>query len=50
MALSPCESRCAASGRFPGARAALEPICNWFAEGRDTADSIAARTLLSGIG
>jgi hypothetical protein len=38
------------SGRLPGALAVLEPVCNWFAEGRDTADLVAARTLLSGIG
>ncbi len=39
-----------ASGRLPGARAALEPVFGWFTEGRETADLMAARTLLSGIG
>jgi predicted ATPase len=38
------------SGRLPGARAVLEPVFAWFTEGRDTADLVAARTLLSGIG
>ncbi len=39
-----------ASGRVPGARAVLDPVFGWFTEGRDTADLVAARTLLSGIG
>jgi predicted ATPase len=39
-----------ASGREPGARAALEPVYRWFTEGRTTADFVAARTLLSEIG
>jgi len=39
-----------ASGRTPGARAALEPVYNWFTEGHGTADLVAARTLLSEIG
>jgi predicted ATPase/DNA-binding Lrp family transcriptional regulator len=34
-------------GRTPGARAALEPVYNWFTEGHGTADLVAARTLLS---
>ncbi len=38
------------SGRLPGAQAVLEPVFGWFAEGRNTADLVAARTLLSGIG
>ncbi len=38
------------SGRVPGARAVLEPVFGWFTEGRETADLVAARTLLSGIG
>jgi predicted ATPase len=38
------------SGRTPGARAVLEPVLNWFTEGRDTADVVEARTLLSEIG
>jgi predicted ATPase len=38
------------SDRTPGARAVLEPVLNWFTEGRDTADVVAARTLLSEIG
>jgi predicted ATPase len=38
------------SGRLPGARAALEPVYQWFTEGRETADLVAARTLLSEIG
>ena len=38
------------SGRLPGARAVLEPVYRWFSEGHDTADLVAARTLLSGIG
>ena len=39
-----------ASGREPGARAALDPVYQWFGEGRTTADHVAARTLLSQIG
>jgi adenylate cyclase len=39
-----------ASGRLPGAKAVLEPVYTWFTEGRDTADLVAARTLLSEIG
>ena len=39
-----------ASGRTPGARAALEPVYTWFTEGYDTADLTAARALLSETG
>jgi predicted ATPase len=39
-----------ASGREPGARAALDPVYQWFGEGRTTADHAAARALLSQIG
>jgi predicted ATPase len=39
-----------ASGRTPGGRAALEPVYAWFTEGRDTADLLTARTLLSETG
>jgi predicted ATPase len=35
------------SGREPGARAVLEVVYRWFGEGRNTADLVAARTLLS---
>ena len=38
------------SGRSPDARAVLAPIYEWFSEGHDTADLVAARTLLSEIG
>ncbi len=39
-----------ASGRTPGARAALEPVYTWFGEGHDTIDLMMARTLLSETG
>jgi len=38
------------SGRTPGARAALQPVYTWFTEGRQTADLLTARTLLSETG
>ena len=36
-----------ASGRTPGARAALEPVLAWFTEGRSTRDLAAAQALLA---
>ena len=37
------------SDRMPGAHAVLDPVYRWFTEGHDTADLIAARTLLDSI-
>jgi len=31
------------------AREVLKPVCEWFSEGKDTADYVAARTLLADI-
>ena len=39
-----------ASGRRDDARAVLEPVYNWFTEGLNTADLVAARTVLEGLG
>jgi predicted ATPase len=39
-----------ASGRTPGAHAAIDPVYAWFSEGHDTADLRAARQLISEIG
>jgi hypothetical protein len=38
------------TGRAADARSVLEPVYGWFTEGFDTADLVAARTLLSQIG
>ena len=37
-----------ASGRRDEARAVLEPVYNWFTEGLNTADLVAARAVLEG--
>jgi predicted ATPase len=38
------------AGRGAEARAALQPVYDWFTEGHNTADLVDARTLLCGIG
>jgi hypothetical protein len=38
------------AGKAEEARATLAPILDWFSEGKDTADLIRARNLLSEIG